>query len=102
MEFSMLRSISVLLVFIGLSQGATAQPPPTAPDPAKPGAATTSPAPYVLIMPPGFEKVTVAGHTALCEPNDREWVKKTLEQIKPATRPTTMPADLLARTKANK
>ena len=60
--------------------------------------ATTAPAPReVLVMPPGFQKVTVGDHTALCMPNDAQWVQGALTSIKPATRPTTMPSDLLTR-----
>src|SRR5437868_11788742 len=37
-----------------------------------------------VVIPPGYEKVTIAGHTALCEPNDVTWVKQALADVKPA------------------
>src|SRR3954470_6326733 len=71
---------------------APATPPPAAAPPAKPR--------YVMTPPPGFEKLTVAGHTAVCEANDAKWVRQALTDLKPATRPTTMPADLLKQVTA--
>jgi hypothetical protein len=91
---------SALIYVLGiaaLSFAASGQPAPGAP----PATAPVAP-PYVLVMPPGYEKVSVAGHTALCMPNDKEWVTKALTAIKPATRPTTMPADLLKRVTENR
>jgi hypothetical protein len=62
---------------------------------------TTSPATararYVFPIPQGFEKVTVANHTAVCLPEDLAWVKQAMEKVKPATKPATMPSDLLKR-----
>lgn len=57
---------------------------------------------FALVMPPGFEKVTLAGHTALCEPADKEWVSKALQAVKPATRPSTMPSDLITAASARR
>jgi hypothetical protein len=62
--------------------------------------AATAPARYVVTVPPGYEKHTAAGHTAICLPRDAAWVKKALAEVKPATRPSTMPADLLQRATA--
>src|ERR1043166_6697076 len=82
------------LAFLALAMPAMAQPA------SKPATAPTTR--YVLLMPPGYEKVTVAGHTALAQPNDLEWVKKALAEVKPATRPTTMPSDVLQKIAANR
>ncbi|HEY7118384.1 MAG TPA: hypothetical protein VH475_17475, partial [Tepidisphaeraceae bacterium] len=62
----------------------TAAPGPAAAPAAASGqkpAATEPPARRELVMPPGYEKVTVAGHTALCEPNDAAWVKQALGDV---------------------
>jgi hypothetical protein len=80
-----------LLLALAATLPALAQPASTAP-------ATRE----VLVMPPGFERVTVGEHTALCQPNDTQWVKGALAAIKPATRPTTMPSDLLTRITGNR
>src|SRR5437762_416418 len=85
---------TIVLAVLALAVPGSAQPAP------KP--ATTPTTRYVLVMPPGYEKVTVAGHTALAQPNDVEWVKKALGEVKPATRPTTMPSDVLQKIAANR
>jgi hypothetical protein len=82
----MIRPLTLLLALAAVTLPVLAQPAATAPA-----------ARAVLVMPPGFEKVTVGDHTALCQPNDAQWVKGALASIKPATRPTTMPSDLLTR-----
>lgn len=66
--------------------------------------ATTPPATtrYVMSVPPGFETHTAGGHTAICEPADVEWVKKALASVKPTTRPTTMPSDLIEKATAQR
>ena len=48
-----------------------------------------------MVPPPGFERVTVDAITALCEKDDADWVRLTLTEMKPATRPSTMPSDLM-------
>src|SRR4051812_45448581 len=65
-------------------------------------AASTAPARYAVVMPAGFEKVEVGGHMAICKPADMEWVKKGLAEVKPATRPTTMPVDVLKKATAGR
>jgi hypothetical protein len=64
---------------------------------AAPTTATSAPAPYRLVVPPGFVKVTANGRTALAEAADATWVREALTQASPATRPSTMPADIAAR-----
>jgi hypothetical protein len=69
-----------------------------------PAAASTQPvAPrYQVVVPPGYERITAGGQTALCLPADASWVRQALGQVKPATRPTTAPADLLRRVTENR
>src|SRR4051812_12627945 len=87
--------ICLLIALVGtLALSSRAEPAPVP--------STTAPARYEMVMPPGFEKVTVGSHVALCKPADLEWVKKGLAETKPATRPTTMPADVLKRTTQNR
>jgi hypothetical protein len=52
---------------------------------------------YVAVIPPGFHLLAVAGHEAICMAAADTWVKPGLQQAAPATRPTTMPADILNR-----
>src|SRR5258706_9905488 len=89
--------LTVLLTLATLAGNSPAQQPPPAP----PATAPVVP-PYTLVMPSGYEKVSVAGHTAICLPADAEWVRKALGDAKPATRPTTMPADLIKRVTDNR
>ena len=86
----MMRRLLLSLFALPALAQVTQPPPATAPDRPR----------YELQMPAGFQKVEVAGHTALCEPADVEWVTQALKSIKPATRPTTMPADLITRATA--
>ena len=83
--------IALILAPLALAQG---QPAATAP--------TTTRARYVFPIPPGFEKITVGDHTAVCLPDDAKWVRQGMEKVKPATRPTTMPSDLLKRLADNR
>jgi hypothetical protein len=52
---------------------------------------------YVLTPPPGFVLVEESGRRVLCDPVDQSWVAQAAKTVAPATRPTTMPADLLTR-----
>src|SRR4051812_6150282 len=92
-------ALTVLLTIATAAGGSHAQQAPPAPP--RPATAPAVP-PYVLVMPPGYQKVVVGEHTAVCLPADAEWVKKGLTEAKPATRPTTMPADLLKRIADNR
>ena len=49
---------------------------------------------HEVIIPPNFIKVEVSERTALCEPPDKEWIAKALDDLQPSARPTTMPSDL--------
>src|SRR4051794_25732255 len=86
----MRRSIRVTFVVFALTSAVTTLF--FGPATAAPGA---DPAPAVppvksnktifhMTVPQGYEKVTVAGHTALCEPNDVTWVKQAMTDAKPA------------------
>jgi hypothetical protein len=86
-----------VLAMVVLGSVALAQQPPAAP-----AAAPANPPRFQFVMPAGFEKVVVAGHTAVCQPQDVAWVRQALGEVKPATRPTTMPADVLRRIKENR
>ncbi len=41
--------------------------------------------------------VKAGGRCAFCQPRDEAWVRDTLASVAPATRPTTMPSDIIAR-----
>jgi hypothetical protein len=83
-----------LLATILLGGVGFAQAPATAP--------ASAPVRYVLLMPPGFKAVVVGSHTAVVEPADEPWVRKSLETLKPTTLPSTMPSTLLDRLAANR
>jgi hypothetical protein len=84
----------VLVALMGFAGVALGQP-------AAPATAPVAPR-YAMTMPPGYEKVVVGEHTAVCRPGDVEWVKRALGELKPATRPTTMPADVARRVAENR
>src|SRR3954447_16127316 len=82
-----MRFVMSFLSIAVFASGAMAQAP-----------ATTGPTTrFVMTVPPGYERVTVGRYDALVRPNDKGWVTQALSTMKPATRPTTMPADLLKR-----
>src|SRR5262249_25525173 len=60
-------------------------------------APTTSEARKVFVPPPGFHRVTDGQHVVFCEPADDAWVNEAMKGAKPATQPTTMPTDVIAR-----
>jgi hypothetical protein len=85
----MLKSLKFMVVLglvsvngVGMAQTAT-QP-----------ATTSAPARHVMVVPSGFNKITISGHTVMAEPADEAWVRKTLETLTPSTKPTTMPSDV--------
>src|SRR4051812_12305999 len=57
-------------------------------------APSTTPAHHEITIPTGFIKVQASERTALCEPLDKEWVAKALDELQTSARPTTMPSDL--------
>lgn len=65
-------------------------------------AATPTPLRRVIDVPKGFEKVTVGGHTALCEPNDVKWVTQALTDVKAPALPAGAPSNRAAAIKAKR
>lgn len=84
--------LRVLLVLIGLVAGET-----YATDSPSVSQSATSPSRYVLTPPPGFDVIENGGIRVLCEAGDSQWVRSALAGVAPVTRPTTQPADLMAR-----
>ena len=86
----------ILFVFVVPGRTTFAQSLPTTLPTASTAPATTSaPARYELSIPAGFVKVTVNDRNAICEAADESWVRETLAAVGAATRPTTMPVDLI-------
>jgi hypothetical protein len=80
--------LAACLVYSGRLAPAHAAPPaPVAPAADAPRA--------VAVIPPGYEKVTIAGHTALAEPNDVAWVKQALTDTKAPPKNGVTPADMI-------
>ncbi len=50
-----------------------------------------------MAFPASFIRVTDGDHTVVCEAADEKWVRTALANVKPATRPSTMPTDVLAK-----
>jgi hypothetical protein len=61
---------------------------------AAPGQPATQPA-HIAVIPPGMHALKVGDRTFFCDPADDDWIKQASAKSKPATRPTTMPSDLL-------
>ena len=74
MHRSIRAGLSVLA--LGSMAALSAYVAPSFAAPPAPAPKADAPTPrVVVVVPPGYEKVTVAGHTALAEPNDVAWVK---------------------------
>jgi hypothetical protein len=71
--------------------------PTTSPTTSATGPATTRRARWQMTMPAGFVKVLAGERVAICDPADQTWVKEALPSVVPATKPSTMPADLIGR-----
>ncbi|MGH7180278.1 MAG: hypothetical protein ACREJC_23065 [Tepidisphaeraceae bacterium] len=82
------RCAGFLSCLLGIIRTDRAAEPATAP------ATTQARARRTVVIPAGFKAVSAAGRTVLCEPGDETWVLEVLTATGPATRPTTMPADL--------
>ena len=67
-----------------------------------PAATTQTVERWQLTLPPGFERVQAGGYTLLCAPQDKAMVLEAMNTFTPATGPTTMPAELLARLEQNR
>lgn len=79
-----------------LATALTLVQPPAPPTPeANP---TTQPAPTTrprLVIPPGFVRLDLGHRRFLIHPADETWVRRAADAAPPATRPTTLPADLV-------
>jgi hypothetical protein len=91
---AMIRTIAIALLAASTipTLGQTAPAPTAAP-------ASTQRAKYDIVVPPGFQKVTIGAHSVIAEPSDLPWIQEALNQYKPTTRPTTMPATLITSLK---
>lgn len=68
-------------------------------------AGATSPSPATrprLSVPPGFVRVDVGTRRFLLRPDDEAWVRRAAGQAPPATRPTTLPTDILTNIEARR
>ena len=81
-----MKQLLLIAIFVTSLAPAIPAQPATAP--------TTLPARHQVIIPPGFIKIETSERTALCEPKDKEWITKALNDFQPGDRPTTMPSDL--------
>ena len=52
--------------------------------------------PHKAQVPPGFHVLTVGDRSVFCAGGDGAWVKPVLESVPPATRPATMPSDVVS------
>jgi hypothetical protein len=87
--------IALVLLVLGAAHGQrAATAPATAP--------ASAPVRFVLVVPTGFKAVAVGHHTAIVEPADEPWVRKTLETMAPTTLPSTMPSNLIEKLAANR
>jgi hypothetical protein len=85
-----MRSILILLAFAAALAGSVRAEAQTNP--------STSPATrHEVIVPPGFARISVSDREILCLPEDEAWVRQAVSAIQPATRPSTMPVDLIQR-----
>ena len=93
--------LSVSLVLIGAVASGQQPAAPAAPGAAGGAAAPAAPR-FKMVVPAGYEQVKGDGFTAVCLARDAGWVKQAVAAVKPATRPTTMPADVLKRVTENR
>jgi hypothetical protein len=107
MMYPMMRKLTpavLLFAVVTVAVPAIGQqtPAPTQPTsaPTRPATAPTSRPRRALQIPPGFEQVSIGGIVAICDSADKPWVTDLLKAYQPATMPTTMPADLLARVRS--
>jgi hypothetical protein len=66
-----------------------------------PDTASAAP-PYVLIMPPGMQLITVGDHHVLCPAEYAQGARHGLENLKPMTRPTTTASSILQKLAASR
>src|SRR5579862_8525644 len=71
-------------------------------DPATKAAGQPAAPPRKVIIPPGFHLITVANRNIICQATDDAWIKDAVTGVKPATRPTTMPSDVITDVKSRR
>jgi len=98
---SMLRWLSVVMM-IGLLTGGLAAIGADAPATQPESQPSTQFVPHTADLPPGFHKLVVGAISVFCLPTDDAWLEPAIKKVKPASRPTTMPSDLLASFSAHR
>ena len=88
-----------LFLLFAAAQLAWPDPPAVSPS-TEPATAPASR--YVVTPPPGMHMLAANGRTALCPPKDDDVVRLALGEVRPASRPTTVPSDLLDRLAATR
>src|SRR5450432_293523 len=83
-------SLAIGLI-LGIAVSAQAQP-----------ATSTAPARHEVVVPAGFNRITVSGRNVLIDPKDSDWIQQTLTALAPTTMPSTMPADMFAKFSAQR
>lgn len=88
----------LLAVALGMASVGGAQSAATVPATAPSTVPTSGPARPRLEVPPGFVRIDVGTRHLLIEPADEAWVREAVAEAGklPVTRPSTLPADLLA------
>jgi hypothetical protein len=54
------------------------------------------PPPHKVVVPDGFHILKVGDVSVMCQPSDDAWVTTAVGSVKPTTRPSTMPSDILS------
>src|SRR5688500_7279996 len=65
-------------------------------------ATTQAAPPRKASIPEGFKRLTINGRNVLVEPGDEAWVTAALGNVQPATKPATLPANLLQKLTAQR
>jgi hypothetical protein len=89
------KLFSTIIVSFILAALAVADPttlPATNPAATQPAATRAA---HVTVVPPGYHEITIGTRSFLCLPEDDSWIHSAVATASPATRPTTMPADIL-------
>ena len=85
-QFSAAVCVTLLLAVYAAAEQAPATQP-----------AASEPSYHAAVISPGFHAIAANNHTVFCQPQDDQWIQSALKSHAPATRPTTMPSDLVAR-----
>jgi hypothetical protein len=98
MKPSILLSLLLPLSILLSSDRAAAQDPPETP----PATAPTAPPRHEAKLPPGFQRIDLEGREFMVDPADQPWITSAVQNLTPATMPTTMPSDLIERLQAKR